>query len=206
MPFLCLRGILQSCGKAHSPYLGFRHNHTVAVRQAVRAGPRLPEEDRVMKSTDQPFALAPDFELLFQATPMPYLILQPDLTIIAVNDAYLSATLTTRQHLLGRYMFDAFPDNPADPKATGVSNLRASLNWVLEHKAPHRMAIQKYDIPIRDSRNGEFEERYWSPLNSPVLSRTGELAYIIHQVEDVTEQTRKQHAAEAGEARFRQIC
>ena len=159
-----------------------------------------------MNSPDQSLAVSPDFELLFQATPMPYLILRPDLAIVAVNDAYLSATLTTRQHLLGRYMFDAFPDNPADPQATGVRNLRASLNWVLEHKTPHRMAIQKYDIPIRGSPQGEWEERYWCPLNSPVLSRTGELAYIIHQVEDVTEQTRKQQAAEAGEAWFRQVA
>ena len=81
-----------------------------------------------MNSPDQSLAVSPDFELLFQATPMPYLILRPDLAIVAVNDAYLSATLTTRQHLLGRYMFDAFPDNPADPQATGVRNLRASLN------------------------------------------------------------------------------
>lgn len=159
-----------------------------------------------MNSPDHSLAVSPDFELLFQATPMPYLILRPDLTIVAVNDAYLNATLTTRSHLIGRYMFDAFPDNPSDPKATGVHNLRASLNWVLEHKTPHRMAIQKYDIPIRDSPHGEWEERYWCPLNSPVLSRTGELAYIIHQVEDVTEQTRRQQAAEAGEARFREIC
>jgi PAS domain S-box-containing protein len=159
-----------------------------------------------MNSPEQSLVVAPDFELLFQATPLPYLILQPDLTIVAVNDAYLSATMTTRQHLLGRYMFDAFPDNPADPAATGVQNLRASLNWVLEHKARHRMAIQKYDIPVRDSPHGEFEERYWSPANSPVLSRGGELAYIIHQVEDVTEQTLKQQAAEAGKAWFRQIA
>ena len=34
---------------------------------------------------------------------------------------------------------------------------------------------------------GGFEERYWSPVNSPVPGRTGEVAYIIHRVEDVTE-------------------
>ena len=159
-----------------------------------------------MTSPDPSNALAPDFELLFQSTPVPYLVLRPDLIIVAVNDAYLLATQTRREHLLGQYMFDAFPDNPADPEATGVRNLHASLKSVLENHATHVMAIQKYDIPLRDSLFGEFEERYWSPSNSPVFNRAGELTYIIHKVEDVTEQVRKQQAAEAGEARFRQIA
>ncbi|MBQ5949269.1 PAS domain-containing protein [Massilia sp. ST3] len=158
-----------------------------------------------MNNSDQAHSL-PDFELVFQGTPMPYLLLRPDLHIVAVNDAYLEATRTTRRHLLGLHLFDAFPDNPADPAATGVSNLRASLDWVLAHKAAHRMDIQKYDIPVRDSPHGEFVEKYWSPLNTPVLSAAGDVLYIIHQVEDVTEQTLKQQAAEAGEARFRQIA
>src|SRR5205807_2850571 len=35
--------------------------------------------------------------------------------------------------------------------------------------------------------DGEFEVRYWSPANKPVLDERGELRYIIHRVEDVTE-------------------
>ena len=49
------------------------------------------------------------------------------------------------------------------------------------------MAIQKYDIPYPDGRG--FEERYWSPLNTPVL-HNGDVMYIIHQVDDVTEKVR----------------
>jgi len=49
------------------------------------------------------------------------------------------------------------------------------------------MAVQKYDIRRPESEGGGFEERFWSPTNSPVLDADGELAYIIHRVEDVTE-------------------
>src|SRR6202040_2773970 len=38
-----------------------------------------------------------------------------------------------------------------------------------------------------DSAGGGFEERYWSPVNSPVFGPGGALTYIIHRVEDVTE-------------------
>ncbi|KAB2866712.1 MAG: PAS domain-containing protein, partial [Bauldia sp.] len=44
----------------------------------------------------------------------------------------------------------------------------------------------KYDIKRPASEGGGFEERYWSPLNTPVLGTDGSVAWIIHRVEDVT--------------------
>ena len=49
------------------------------------------------------------------------------------------------------------------------------------------MALQKYDIRRPPEQNGGFEERYWCPINSPILGADGEVAYIVHRVEDVTE-------------------
>lgn len=130
---------------------------------------------------------APDFRALFEAAPAPCLVLTPDLDIIAVSDAYLRATMTTRPKLLGRHLFEVFPDNPNDPNASGVRNLRASLDRVRESRQSDVMAVQKYDIPRPESEGGGFEERYWSPMNSPVLGPAGEVRYIIHRVEDVTD-------------------
>lgn len=127
-----------------------------------------------------------DYRALFAATPSPYLVLGRDLVIVAVNRAYLLATARTRAELVGRYIFDAFPDNPADPDADGVRNLSASLHWVLRSKEPDTMAVQKYDIPVT-GRPGTFEERWWSPINTPVLGPDGQVEWIIHRVEDVTE-------------------
>src|SRR6185437_10841800 len=112
--------------------------------------------------------------------------------MVAATNARLRATHTTRD-TLGRGLFEVFPDNPADPTATGTSNLRASLERVLQTKRPDTMAVQKYDIRGPD---GTFEARYWSPKNLPVLSATGEVLYILHRVEDVTELVR---ASELGD-------
>jgi PAS domain S-box-containing protein len=49
------------------------------------------------------------------------------------------------------------------------------------------MAIQKYDIGRPTESGGDFEERWWSQKNFPVIGSRGEVAYIIHSVEDVTE-------------------
>jgi serine phosphatase RsbU (regulator of sigma subunit) len=127
-----------------------------------------------------------DYRALFAATPSPYLVLGPDLVILDVNAAYCRATRRLREDLVRRYFFDAFPDNPADPSADGVRNLSASLHRVLRAGEPDTMAVQKYDIPVSD-RPGVFEERWWSPINTPVLGPDGRVAWIIHRVEDVTE-------------------
>lgn len=129
----------------------------------------------------------PDFRALFESAPGCYLVLLPDFTIIAVTNAYLQATMTRREDIIGRSLFDVFPDNPQDPSATGVSNLRASLQRVLKNKVTDIMAIQKYDIRQPQSQGGGFEERHWSPINSPVLDAERNIIYIIHRVEDVTE-------------------
>jgi len=129
----------------------------------------------------------PDFQSLFQSAPDLYLALSPALEIVSVSDAYLQATLTKREEILGRGIFDVFPDNPTDPKADGVRNLRSSLERVLQYKVADTMAVQKYDIRRPEAEGGGFEERYWSPLNSPVLGPDREVLYIIHTVKDVTE-------------------
>ena len=131
------------------------------------------------------------FRALFESLPGLYLVLTPDLNIVAVSDAYLAATMTKRSEILGRGLFEIFPDNPDDASANGEANLRASLERVRQTQVSDTMAIQKYDVRRPD---GVFEERYWSPVNSPVFDADRRLEYIIHRVEDVTEFIRQRGA------------
>ncbi len=138
-----------------------------------------------------------NYQLLFESSPDILLVLLPDTpryTMVAATDARLRATMLTREQTIGRGLFEVFPDNPDDPAATGMTNLRASLERVLASGAPDTMAVQKYDI--REA-NGTFTVKYWSPRNIPVLSATGEVQFILHRVEDVTELV---HASEVGKA------
>jgi signal transduction histidine kinase/ActR/RegA family two-component response regulator len=128
-----------------------------------------------------------DFQKLFESAPGLYLVLDPQLRIVAATDAYLDATMVRRENVLGRDIFDVFPDNPDDPHATGTANLRASLRRVLDRRAPDTMAVQKYDVTRPAEAGGGFETRYWSPCNNPVLGDDGQLAYILHEAEDVSE-------------------
>lgn len=141
-----------------------------------------------MKETSKPSLCVHHYFDIFNATPFPYLLLDTDFDIVGVNEAYLEATLTKRDEIVGKNLFVVFPDNPHELNANGVSNLSHSLKTVIATKKPHRMDIQKYDIPLPGTNGQEFEERYWSPLNTPVLDKNGKVEFIIHQVENVTAQ------------------
>lgn len=166
-------------------------------------------EQRVVERTAQLEAANRDLDRsraelknLFESLPGLYIVMTPDLKIVSASDAYLKATMTTREAILGRGLFEVFPDNPEDPAATGVSNLRASLERVLSTATSDTMAIQKYDVRRPD---GVFEERYWSPINSPVVGLDGRVQYVIHRVEEVTDFVRRKsaHSAPASDMRVR---
>ncbi len=131
-------------------------------------------------------ARSPDYRDLFEHQPGLYLVLEPDaprFTIVAASDSYLRATRRVRSDAIGRGLFDVFPDNPEEAGASGSQNLRASLARVLAAKAPDVMSVQKYDVRIP---NG-WQEKYWSAVNFPILGDDGDLVYILHRVEDVTD-------------------
>jgi PAS domain S-box-containing protein len=132
---------------------------------------------------------SPDFQIIFQSLPGNYLIVAPnppDFTIIAVSDNYLEATSTKREDIVGRNIFDVFPDNPNNPHAAINAKLTKSFEAVIAEKVPHVMAIQKYAIAVSNEK--DFELRFWLPKNFPVLNHSGEVLHIIHTVVDVTEQ------------------
>ena len=124
-----------------------------------------------------------DHRALFLAAPTPLIALDTRLVIVEANEAYLAATMRSRAELVGRPVFQAFPDNPDDPSASGVSMWGASLRRVLRDRVTDVMAIQKYDIP---RLGGGFDTRYWAPANAPVFGPDGTLRWILHRTEDVT--------------------
>lgn len=141
------------------------------------------------RNEGEPVSLIPlaDIRRVFDAVPTSCLILDPGLNIVAANEAYLRDTMTCLPDILGRPVFEVFPDNPENPDASGVSRLRASLERTLRDRKVDCMPVQRYDIRRPLEVGGGFEERHWSPTNVPVLDEEGKVAYIVHWVEDVTD-------------------
>ncbi|MER6034043.1 SpoIIE family protein phosphatase [Streptomyces sp. NPDC001835] len=136
-----------------------------------------------------------DYSGVFAALPSPCLVLGTDLVIADANAAFCAVTGRSRGELVGQYLFDAFPSNPASPEADGVATLKDSLHRVLSSRQTDHMALQKYDIPV--AGNPEvFKERWWTAINVPVLGPGGEVAWIVHRSEDMTEVVRARRTAD----------
>jgi PAS domain S-box-containing protein len=132
------------------------------------------------------------YTTLFDALSGSNVLLQADsagFNILAASPAYIQQTGFSREAIIGKGFFEAFPDS-SDPNNMGVSNLRASLEYVLLNKEPHEIPVQRYDTAGAD---GQFIERYWKAINKPVLSPDGEVAYIIHSAEEITDQVKAEN-------------
>lgn len=126
-----------------------------------------------------------DFEKVFNASPNPYMLLSPELTFVAVNDAYCQVLSRRREEILGRYLFDAFPGNPDSEGSTRM--LLDSLKRVLVTRKPEILAVIPYAIERETPEGPVLEERYWSATHTPILNDTGEVAYILQHTVDITE-------------------
>ena len=130
---------------------------------------------------------AEQIQRFVQSLPGLFLVVRADaqFTIVGASDDYLRATHTDRG-IFGQPIFTVFPDNPEAPGARGVHNLRSSFERVLATRAADTMATQRYDVRLPPSAGGMFEERFWNPVNAPVLSAGGEVEYIVHRVDEAS--------------------
>jgi len=126
--------------------------------------------------------LTPNFDVLFQTIPSPYMVLDSKLIYVAANDAYLKVTDRCREDLLGRHIFENFPNDDE-----GGQLLSASLQRVLETAREDSIALIPYAIPRTPARGGGFEMRYWTLVHTPLLDADGAVAFIAQNTVDVTE-------------------
>lgn len=135
------------------------------------------------------------FKSLSEALPGCFLVLSPeDFVIEAVSDAFLDTTLTRREDIKGKRVFDVFPDqSPGQPSkhldddiTSTIQDLTASLERVRNTGLTDILAAQRY--PFNQSANDDdgFRERIWSITNTPVHGPDGAIVFIIHRIEDVT--------------------
>jgi PAS domain-containing protein len=131
-----------------------------------------------------------DYAELFRQLPVPVLVLTPEFKIADMNLAYLQVSGRSREDLLGRHVFEVFPDNPDDPDASGVQNLGESLRRVLATGEPDALAFQQYDVEI-PGRPGTFAQRFWCPVQAPVFGADGRVALIVQCVEEISDKLRR---------------
>lgn len=128
-----------------------------------------------------------DFEAIFENAPNPYMVLDRDLRYVAVNAAYLEVTASRREDLIGRGLFESFPNDPNDPQNVPARMLRQSLERVLSSGQRDHLAYIPYRVPKRVGDRVVEEDRYWSATHTPILDPSGRVGFILQHTVDVTE-------------------
>jgi hypothetical protein len=128
----------------------------------------------------------PDFNAFFRHMPGVFVATRPDLTIAAASDDMLRKTFTWREQIVGRNLFEVFPDNPS-AEAQGAKKLETSLRDVLTNGTASSIRVIRYDIQDRLTGDGVWIEKYWTAVSRPVIDRANkEILYVLTEGRDVT--------------------
>ena len=107
------------------------------------------------------------------------MILDRDLIYVEANPAYCASTARTREDIVGRYVFEAFP-----PIGEGGRQIEESLRRVLVTGIAETLPLAAYPIPTDD---GGFRTKYWSCAHLPLFDENGDVAFVAQNAVDVTE-------------------
>jgi PAS domain S-box-containing protein len=136
-----------------------------------------------------------DFERIFDATPSALMVLDHELRYVAANAEYVRVTATNLDALLGKRIFDLFPNDENDPNNLPAQMLRRSLERVLATGQRDHLALIPYKVPMEVDGEVRTVERFWSATHTPIHGSNGKLAFILQHTVDVT----ALHAFESGD-------
>jgi hypothetical protein len=103
-----------------------------------------------------------------------------DLTVIAVTDFAVLLANETRESLVGKHLFIAFPPRTSHMNSSDYQDVvQASFTKIRMTGKPDRIPVIRYDV------EGSTESRYWSILHYPVFV-SDELRFLGIQSENVT--------------------
>lgn len=119
----------------------------------------------------------------FHAAPVAMIVLRArDLVMLEANQPYLDAVGMRLEDLVGRHVFDVFPNSPTNAGTDQETDLRSLMMAAVTKRAPVTVNSFRYDIPSGDG----FDVRWWNVVETPVLEGD-EVAYLLHYTEDVTD-------------------
>jgi PAS domain S-box-containing protein len=125
---------------------------------------------------------APDLSLV-RDMPASIMVLDRDLRYVTASDLYLKTVGLQMSDLVGRYIFDAFPEDEVRRKPLEESMRRALRG---EGNAIERLA---YSIPDPADRT-RMTEAWWRCRHNPLFNADGSIGHVVQITENVTELVR----------------
>lgn len=127
--------------------------------------------------------LTPELIRAYDHIPGIYLVLSDAFLIVNASNSYLKVRGKQREEIIGQFVFDVFPPDPAIPFELSVTK---SLQEVLSTGKTHQMALMKQELPDPDHLSATIS-RYWNTTHTPFFDQNGEIAHIVQHSFDVTD-------------------
>jgi PAS domain-containing protein len=147
----------------------------LAATAGVRIGPKPPpsvggDSDALRARLDREFSDAETMCMLIDPG--------PGLVIIDINAIFERQVGVRRDAVIGKPLFEAFPENPNVADANRVDAVYRALRATGETARPQTVPVRRFDI-----RNaaGEWQERYWQATYTPIFDTAMRLAFILQQ-------------------------
>ena len=110
-------------------------------------------------------------------------LVDTDFVIRAVNRTLERELALVGDQVVGRHLFEVFPENPTEPVGA-QEQLAASLEHVVRTARRDWRGVQRYDVPVPGSADS-WDHRWWIPLHIPVIE-DGQVAGVLITSQDVT--------------------
>lgn len=129
------------------------------------------------------------FRDIFMAMPLQCLVLKPEgpsFIIFDANEAFLNTSRKNRTDIIGKSVFQVFRDNPSLDN-DWMNQLEESLIKVMRTGEKDEISPLRYDLPLSENQDN-FQEKYWTVENFPVLDESGLVDLIMNIGYDITEE------------------
>ena len=132
-----------------------------------------------------------DFGDLFARLPSPYMMLDHDLRYIDANTSYLALVGRERDALMGKFVFDAFPEAP-ERRALFEDSFRRALGG-----ATTAVVRERFDIARPASEGGGLKTTIWTTYHIPVRDSAGSIIGMLQKALDVTSEVEAEETRDA---------
>jgi len=132
------------------------------------------------------------------------ILLRPDdptFTIVAATDAFLKAAGKARPNLTGRGYLEILTEDGNPNEFATAEKLRISFRKVIATKLHDTISVIQQEYRSEPFGVGVCEERHLQLVSHPILQEDGSVAFLSHQIEDVTERTRAEKRQRENEDR-----
>ena len=133
-------------------------------------------------------------EAVFDAVPAALLLIRAsDFVMLDANQAYLQLVGLPAEQLIGKRVFDVFPNSPTNEGQDQEGDLRALMEQAIRDRERVGVDEFRYDIQIEN----RFEVRWWTACETPIVDADGVVTHLLHSTEDVTDLARTRRDLQA---------